>query len=92
MKRHLSRKHKAVEANITRNSNNDENFNPDDVDIDNVPFEICTQEFSTIDNVPIPYAAMTIITKLVNIKFIDTFRVVHVYIGSHKFSRVLRSH
>ena len=35
---------------------------------------------------------MTIITKLVNIKFIDTFRVVHVYIGSHKFSRVLRSH
>ena len=42
MKRHLSRKHKAVEANITRNSNNDENFNPDDVDIDNVPFEICT--------------------------------------------------
>ena len=44
MKRHLKRKHKAVEYNTTGNSNesnNDENLNPDDVDIDNVPFEIC---------------------------------------------------
>ena len=44
MKRHLKRKHKAVESNTTENSNesnNDENLNPDDVDIDNVPFEIC---------------------------------------------------
>ena len=44
MNRHLKRKHKAVESNTTENSNesnNDENLNPDDVDIDNVPFEIC---------------------------------------------------
>ena len=44
MKRHLKRKHKAVESNTTGNSNesnNDENLNPDDVDIDNIPFEIC---------------------------------------------------
>lgn len=45
MKRHVKRKHKAVEANVTRNSNeskHDENFNPEDVDIENVPFEICS--------------------------------------------------
>ena len=44
MKRHLKREHKAVESNTTENSNesnNEENLNPDDVDIDNVPFEIC---------------------------------------------------
>ena len=43
LKRHVRIKHKTVEANISRNSNEsnpDENFNPDDTDIHNVAFQM----------------------------------------------------
>ena len=43
LKRHIRTKHKTVEANISRNSNEsnpDENLNPDDIDIHNVPFQM----------------------------------------------------
>ena len=43
LKRHVRIKHKTVEANISRNSNEsnpDENFNSDDTDIHNVAFQM----------------------------------------------------
>ena len=75
MKRHVKRKHNAVEANVTRNSNesqHDENFNPEDVDIENVPFD---RTISSIDNVL--YTAWNISTKLIIIEFFDTLREVN---------------
>ena len=45
LRRHVNRKHKAVEANISRNSNEsnpDDNFNPETIDIHSVPFQMCS--------------------------------------------------
>ena len=45
LRRHVNRKHKAVEADISRNSNEsnpDDNFNPETIDIHSVPFQMCS--------------------------------------------------
>ena len=45
LRRHVNRKHKAVEVNISRNSNEsnpDDNFNPETIDIHSVPFQMCS--------------------------------------------------